>query len=105
MSKHYIGGTVRYGNDRLRKNSFLGSFDNFTLCAGCNRYIPSANYAEHVSISHPNTILHVRECQCGYMPYTVKAGEIGGKCGNVVACDACGNISTPIEYERKPRHA
>jgi len=105
MSKHYIGGTVRYGNDRPNKKFSFGAFDNFTLCAGCNRYIPNANYAEHVSTAHPETILHIPACQCGEKSYIVKAGEIGGECGNVSACDVCETIQTPIEYERKPSHA
>lgn len=46
-------------------------------------------------------LLHIPSCpQCSAQAYTVKASEIAGECENVSACDMCGFIQTPIEYEK-----
>lgn len=98
MSKHYIGGTVRYGRVGALKPAPINTLENFKLCSGCNRYVPRRNYPEHVAVAHPKTVLHIPTCECGSQAYTVSAGELGGECGNVSACEYCERIATPLEY-------
>lgn len=52
-----------------------------------------------------STVLHIERCQsCDAPPYTVKASEIVN-CGNVSACDFCGHIQIPVEYQESvPAH-
>ena len=99
MSKRVMA--TRFPNRNRSVKSVSGSFSNFTLCLQCNRYIPHNDFGWHVSTEHPETVLHISECpKCLSRPYTVKAGEIGGECFNVSACDRCGTIQTPIEYPK-----
>lgn len=47
MSKRYIGGTVRFDNQRKTRPVAAGMFPNWETCQYCNRMVPTNAYHEH----------------------------------------------------------
>jgi len=47
-----------------------------------------------------NILLHIPACpKCGAAAYTIEARAISGDSENVSACDVCGEILVPMEYQ------